>query len=300
MKQQSKQNVRRKRVRRLKRIIIISLICAILFPIIFCFLLLNRVNTLEARLLNISNLYENQSKEWSLFKEEKSDEPESVEVEEISEVVYDEDFRKVYLTFDDGPSIHTEQILDILDEYGVKATFFVTGEEADSHPERYKEIVKRGHTIGMHSYSHKYNEIYSSVQSFSEDLKKLQDFLYDTTGVTPSIYRFPGGSSNTVSTIPMKELCDYLKQEKITYFDWNISSKDATNKRLTPDEIVKNCTENLAEYQNAVILLHDTAEKKSTMEALAPMIEEILSMDNTQILPITEDTVIIQHKNMSD
>ncbi len=248
----------------------------------------------------MSNLYENQSKEWSLFKEEKPDEPESTEVEESSEVVYDEDFRKVYLTFDDGPSIYTEQILDILDEYGVKATFFVTGEEANSHPERYKEIVERGHTIGMHSYSHKYNEIYASVQGFSEDLKKLRDFLYDTTGVTPSIYRFPGGSSNTVSTIPMKELCDYLNQEKITYFDWNISSKDATNKRLTSDEIVKNCTENLAEYQNAVILMHDTAEKKSTVEALAPMIEEILSMDNTQILPITEDTVIIQHKNMSD
>ena len=300
MKQKSTQDVRRKRVRRLKRIIITSLVCAILFPIIFCFLLLYRVHNLEEQLVQISNLYENQGEIWNNLNKEEPDEQQNTQTEESSEERTDDDIRKVYLTFDDGPSMYTERILDILDQYHVKATFFVTGEEAVSHPERYQEIVERGHTLGMHSYSHKYSDIYASVQNFTKDLKKLQDFLYDTTGIESNLYRFPGGSSNTVSTIPMKNFCDYLKQEKITYFDWNISSKDASIPTLTADEIVENCTENLGKYQNAVILMHDSAEKKTTVEALAPIIEKIISMDNTQILPITEDTVIVQHKNMSD
>ena len=300
MKQKSTQDVRRKRVRRLKRIIITSLVCAILFPIIFCFLLLYRVHNLEEQLVQISNLYENQGEIWNNLNKEEPDEQQNTQTEESSEERTDDDIRKVYLTFDDGPSMYTERILDILDQYHVKATFFVTGEEAVSHPERYQDIVERGHTVGMHSYSHKYSDIYASVQNFTKDLKKLQDFLYDTTGIESNLYRFPGGSSNTVSTIPMKNFCDYLKQEKITYFDWNISSKDASIPTLTADEIVENCTENLGKYQNAVILMHDSAEKKTTVEALAPIIEKIISMDNTQILPITEDTVIVQHKNMSD
>lgn len=300
MKQKSTQDVRKKRVRRLKRIIIISLVCAILFPIIFCFLLLYRVHNLEEQLVQISNLYENQGEIWNNLNKEEPDEQQDTQTEESSEERTDDGIRKVYLTFDDGPSMYTERILDILDQYHVKATFFVTGEEAVSHPERYQEIVERGHTLGMHSYSHKYSDIYASVQNFTKDLKKLQDFLYDTTGIESNLYRFPGGSSNTVSTIPMKNFCDYLKQEKITYFDWNISSKDASIPTLTADEIVENCTENLGKYQNAVILMHDSAEKKTTVEALAPIIEKIISMDNTQILPITEDTVIVQHKNMSD
>lgn len=300
MKQKSTQDVRRKRVRRLKRIIITSLVCAILFPIIFCFLLLYRVHNLEEQLVQISNLYENQGEIWNNLNKEEPDEQQKTQTEESSEERTDEDIRKVYLTFDDGPSMYTERILDILDQYHVKATFFVTGEEAVSHPERYQDIVERGHTVGMHSYSHKYSDIYASVQNFTKDLKKLQDFLYDTTGIESNLYRFPGGSSNTVSTIPMKNFCDYLKQEKITYFDWNISSKDASIPTLTADEIVENCTENLEKYQNAVILMHDSAEKKTTVEALAPIIEKIISMDNTQLLPITEDTVIVQHKNMSD
>ncbi len=300
MKQKSTQDVRRKRVRRLKRIIITSLVCAILFPIIFCFLLLYRVHNLEEQLVQISNLYENQGEIWNNLNKEEPDEQQNTQTEESSEERTDDDIRKVYLTFDDGPSMYTERILDILDQYHVKATFFVTGEEAVSHPERYQDIVERGHTVGMHSYSHKYSDIYASVQNFTKDLKKLQDFLYDTTGIESNLYRFPGGSSNTVSTIPMKNFCDYLKQEKITYFDWNISSKDASIPTLTADEIVENCTENLEKYQNAVILMHDSAEKKTTVEALAPIIEKIISMDNTQLLPITEDTVIVQHKNMSD
>lgn len=100
--------------------------------------------------------------------------------------------RKVYLTFDDGPSSNTARILDILAEYDVKATFFVVGKEEEKYQELYKRIVDEGHTLGMHSYSHKYDEIYQSVDSFAQDMSKLQEFLYETTGVWCKILQISG------------------------------------------------------------------------------------------------------------
>ena len=104
--------------------------------------------------------------------------------------------KKVYLTFDDGPSDHTAQILDILKKHKVKATFFVVGKETEYAKKMYQRIVLEGHTLAMHSYSHNYDQIYANVGAFSKDLMKLQKYLYDLTDVKPYIYRFPGGSSN--------------------------------------------------------------------------------------------------------
>ena len=104
--------------------------------------------------------------------------------------------KKVYLTFDDGPSDHTAQILDILKKHKVKATFFVVGKETEHAKKMYQRIVLEGHTLAMHSYSHNYDQIYANVGAFSKDLMKLQKYLYDLTDVKPYIYRFPGGSSN--------------------------------------------------------------------------------------------------------
>ena len=128
---------------------------------------------------------------------------------------------KVYLTFDDGPSKNTEKILDILDKYQVKATFFLTGREDKESLRLYREIVKRGHTVGMHSYSHQYDAIYESAKTFEEDLDKIQGLIYDATGIKCRLYRFPGGSSNQVSNTDMKELIRILNERNITYFDWN-------------------------------------------------------------------------------
>ena len=133
---------------------------------------------------------------------------------------------EVYLTFDDGPSIYTEEILDILDEYQVKATFFVVGKESDPTKEALRDIVARGHTLGMHSYSHKYSELYASEEAFEADFLKLQGYLEDVTGVKSKVYRFPGGSSNTVSKVNMGIYADYLDSQEVRFFDWNISSGD--------------------------------------------------------------------------
>ena len=108
---------------------------------------------------------------------------------------------KVYLTFDDGPSIYTDEILDILDAYDVKATFFVVGKDTDRAREAMREIVARGHTLGMHSYSHKYSQVYASLEAFEEDFVKIREYIYEVTGEESHVYRFPGGSSNTVSDL---------------------------------------------------------------------------------------------------
>lgn len=201
----------------------------------------------------------------------------------------------VYLTFDDGPSIYTEEILDILDSYGVKATFFVVGKEDEASRAALKRIADEGHTLGMHSYSHKYTEIYESLDAFSADFIRLRDYLYDVTGVNSCYYRFPGGSSNTVSPVDMHEYAEYLDEQGITFYDWNISSGDASSRELSAEAIVSNCTDNLEMWHTSIILMHDSAGKHTTVEALPEIIEHIQAMDDTVILPITENTVPVQH-----
>lgn len=203
--------------------------------------------------------------------------------------------RKVYLTFDDGPSSNTGRILDILAEYDVKATFFVVGKEEEKYKALYNRIVEEGHTLGMHSYSHKYDEIYQSVDSYAQDLSKLQEFLYDTTGVWCRYCRFPGGSSNTVSRVDMNELIAYLDEQDITYFDWNIASGDASSSYISADAIQHNCMQQLPKFNECIILMHDASNKNTTVQALPALIEQIQAMEDTIIVPITEDTELIQH-----
>lgn len=295
---------RRKRINRLKKIIIGTIMAAILIPLIGCGILMWRVSSLKEALRESEAKCEALLEAMSDGSFHLDDElfPEEIVAIEMEEIIQEEpvleehiDNRKVYLTFDDGPSENTEKILEILAEYDVKATFFVTGQQAISHPEWYQAIVDAGHTLGMHSYSHRYGEIYRSEDEFGSDLLKLQSYIENTTGITPVFYRFPGGSSNTVSELPMSVFCDYLTDNSITYFDWNVSSKDAVSPMRSTEEIVQNCTGNLENFENAVILLHDASNKTSTVEALPDVIEKIMAMENTQILPITEETVVVHH-----
>ncbi|MDE7207412.1 MAG: polysaccharide deacetylase, partial [Lachnospiraceae bacterium] len=216
-----------------------------------------------------------------------------------NKIVWDENgdrssgIKRVYLTFDDGPSSSTDRILDILDKYGVKATFFVVGK--DNYTEQYRRIVADGHTLAMHSYSHVYQDIYSSLDAYKQDLNKLRTFLYEVTGVECNIVRFPGGSSNTISKVDMHTLIEYLDSEDMIYFDWNVSSGDASRARISADQIAENVLENVDKYNNAVILMHDAAGKDSTVDALPIIIEKLLESENTVLLPISGETVKVQH-----
>ncbi|MBR4574044.1 MAG: polysaccharide deacetylase [Lachnospiraceae bacterium] len=207
--------------------------------------------------------------------------------------------KKVYLTFDDGPSPNTSKILDILDEYDVRASFFVVGTENPEYRKLYKRIVDEGHTLCMHSYSHKYNEIYSSVDAFTKDLDRIEDLLYRETGTKPVYYRFPGGSSNSVSRIPMSEFIEVLDDRGITYYDWNVVAGDATNPMLPAEKIIENSLCDLNEYEEAMILFHDLSNKTSTVEALPSIIEAIQEKD-IPIVPIDEDSILIQHYTNSN
>ena len=202
----------------------------------------------------------------------------------------------MYLTFDDGPSSNTDDILDILAAYDVKATFFVVGKEGEWAEKAYRRIVAEGHTLGMHSYTHEYSTVYASEEAFTEDLNRLRDYLREVTGVECAYYRFPGGSSNRVSDMDMHVLIDCLYEQEITYFDWNVSSQDASNPVPDADTILQNCLEGIAKHHGTVVvLMHDAASKGSTVEVLPALIEAVQAMEDTELLPITEDTVPVQH-----
>lgn len=180
----------------------------------------------------------------------------------------------VYLTFDDGPSHNTEEILKVLERYNVKATFFVTGVRADCY-ENIAKAYKAGHSIGLHTYSHDYASVYSSTQAYFQDLRKISDLVERMTNEKSYLIRFPGGSSNTISAeyVPqiMTKLTQKVREEGYQYFDWNCDSTDASGNNVPVAQIVRNATSSDAQYVN--ILMHDTDAKDTTVQALPQIIE---------------------------
>lgn len=309
---------RRKRINRLKKMILWTVAVMILLPLAGCVILgvkLHRADK-SAELMEEQVIFLQKALQEAMDEKDRAEALLRVNeeiwrgtgVEQETEMLPETDGvsgndvqaeaenRKVYLTFDDGPSIYTEELLDILAEYGVKATFFVTGKGKENYGDTYRRIVEEGHTLGMHSYSHEYSNIYASPENFQQDLETLQDFLYDETGEVSSFYRFPGGSSNKVSGTDIHELTACLRAMDITYYDWNVSAGDASSVTVSSDEIVNQVMSRLPSCQTAVVLMHDAANKHSTVEALPELIEEIRALeDGTEILPITEETKLIQH-----
>ena len=166
--------------------------------------------------------------------------------------------KTIYLTFDDGPGPYTEQLLDILSEYGAKATFFVTGTDT-----RYSDMIGRayreGHSIGVHTYTHDYNSIYSSEQAYFDDFNAVEQLIYEQTGSYTSLFRFPGGSSNTVSRFNpgiMSRLAAAMENMGYRYFDWNVSSGDAGETTVT-SQVAENIIAGCSGKTAAVVLQHD-------------------------------------------
>ncbi len=201
--------------------------------------------------------------------------------------------KKVYLTFDDGPSIYTNEILDILDKYQVKATFFVIGKTDDESKELYKRIVKEGHTLGMHSYSHQYNKIYNSLGDFTKDFTKLRKLLYDTTGYKPDIYRFPGGSDNLVNKHGMNEFIQYLNGKSVVYYDWNVVNGDATGVEYTKNQLIDNVLSGVAAKKTSIVLMHDSPTKKTTLDSLDLLLQNLLDKE-AEVLPLNNEVPPIQ------
>jgi len=199
-----------------------------------------------------------------------------------------------YLTFDDGPSDNTYPILDILDQYQVKATFFMVSKPDEVSMQRCKAIADRGHALGMHSHTHVYSEIYATLDSFKADVQGIHDWLYEATGQDVRLYRFPGGSSNTVSNVDINTMIDYVTSMGYIYYDWNVSSGDASGKPVSAEEMIENIKSQSQGYSRVMILMHDTNVKTETVRAL-PGIIEALQSAGYQIVPIKNNTRPIQH-----
>ena len=309
------QRKRRKRIGRIRNGIIITIAGWIILSMILIIVLFVQVIKIQHKLDNIVTVsskeqvqQENAQKPESAGKSVYTDVTEATETPKSYEAVTppatgiseeenlagDGDIHKVYLTFEDGPSDNTGEILDILAQYDVKATFFVVGKEDEESQALYQRIVDEGHTLGMHSYSNKYSQIYQSDEAFEEDFERLRDELYQVTGVNSIYYRFPGGSSNQISNVPMSDFIHYLNEQGIIYYDWNVSAGDAASNAFSAEEIVANVMDDVVKYKTSVVLLHDASDKSTTVDALAPLIEALNEM-GAEILPIDEDTSVIQY-----
>ena len=200
----------------------------------------------------------------------------------------------VYLTFDDGPGAHTQQLLDILDKYNIKVTFFVTNVNSGYENMIAKEAAA-GHTVAIHSASHDYKKIYSSVDAYFADLNEMSDIIYAQTGQRPKLIRFPGGSSNTVSlkycSGIMTTLTKAVTDQGYKYFDWNVSSGDAGGTTST-EEVYQNVVNGMKSHNVSFVLQHDI--KGFSVNAVERIIQWGLANGYT-FLPLTTSTEDVHH-----
>ncbi len=206
--------------------------------------------------------------------------------------------KTVYLTFDDGPSVYTDEILDILKEKKVKATFFVVLPD-DTWSAQMKRIADEGHTIGVHSMSHVYSKVYATLDSFKADVKGTHDLIRQITGVDTHYYRFPGGSSNEVSKVPIDECIAWLDGAGYTYFDWNAMNGDATDVDYTPEQLRDNVLYYVrATEGDSMVLMHDLGAHYATVQAL-PELLDILLAEGYTIAPIDDKTPTFHQHEIS-
>lgn len=172
----------------------------------------------------------------------------------------------VYLTFDDGPSNRTLEILEILKEYGVQGTFFFTGTQIEGKESILKKVDEEGHYVGMHSISHSVNELYSSEtpDNLSNELIQMQDMIMEITGKRPILFRPPYGSMPHMNKT---EIIESLVSNGFRAWDWTLDTEDWS---VSSASQIMNIVENTFGDKNEVVLMH---EKAVTVEALPSIIK---------------------------
>ena len=205
---------------------------------------------------------------------------------------YEKKERTVYLTFDDGPSKYTEDILKILKEYNIKATFFIVPDEGEQCASRLRAIAAAGHTIGVHSYTHNYLTVYESEKAYVEDFAKAYDIIVKATNQKPWLYRFPGGSVNQYNRHCRDEIKAALGERGFVYYDWNTDSNDWRG--LSAEELCQNVTNDVKRFPSATVLMHDTDTRENTVEALESIIK-CLKESGYKFAPITQTVEPIQY-----
>ncbi len=202
--------------------------------------------------------------------------------------------KTVYLTFDDGPSAVTEDILDYLKAESIPATFFVIGMETDRAQQLLPRMIEEGHSIGMHSYSHKYQQIYESASSFFQDLDQLSEYLTSIIGYSPDIFRFPGGSCNSTAD---KQVLEDIKQaaadKGLVWFDWNSVAEDSGASAADPGSMADNIISTGKDRDRILVLMHDNSVRTTAVDCLK-IIVPYYREKGYQFEALTSDTLPIQ------
>ncbi|MDD6035177.1 MAG: polysaccharide deacetylase family protein [Lachnospiraceae bacterium] len=209
------------------------------------------------------------------------------------ETIYPEG-KVIYMTFDDGPGQYTEALLDLLDKYQIKATFFVCGNGITSR--MLPKIKAAGHSIGAHCKSHEYSVVYESDEAYLADLQAITDMIYEYTGEHTTLIRFPGGSSNQVSksVCPgiMTRMTERVTQMGYQYFDWNVSAGDCNTKDTS--EILENMKKDIKKYQYSIVLQHPE-HRQYSLDAIEELIVWALDNDYT-FLPLSPSSPRVTHR----
>lgn len=192
--------------------------------------------------------------------------------------------KTMYLTFDDGPyAENTERVLEILRDRNIKATFFLVGENVERNPDMARRIAEEGHTIGIHCYSHDYNKIYESVDSYVQDFEKAYEVIKEATGVEAKFFRFPGGSVNAYNKHVCKDIAAKMTEMGFIYYDWNASLEDAV-KNPDPEQLIANAKESALGREHVVMLAHDV------VYATGMCLDDLLDqMPEYEVKVLTED-----------
>lgn len=190
--------------------------------------------------------------------------------------IYNSNYKRVFLTFDDGPSKSvTIPILDILKENNVKATFFVLGSNAERYPEIVKRAYQEGHYIANHSFTHVYANIYASPQNVLDEYNRTEIAIKNAIGnqnYNSRLFRFPGGTSGGKYANTKKDAVNLLNQNNVAHLDWNALTADAAGLENV-DEMLKYVEKTIGNNNSVVILMHDTGIKKGTSELLPRLIQ---------------------------
>ena len=207
--------------------------------------------------------------------------------------------KRVYLTFDDGPSKNTGEILDILKKYDIKATFYNVGVDSDELLELQRRVYDEGHTLAIHTLTHKYDKIYASFENWKADVLGEQERIKNNVGITTKYYRFPGGGSNSKGAkygTSISQCIEWLDENGFSYQDWNIDSRDADGKVYTPDQMAQNVIDSVrkSEKTDLIVLMHDADPKTTTVKCL-PKVIETLKADGYTFCQITDNTKPIHH-----